>query len=63
MRTLALINGFFVILAVLVFCGLDVTIVFACAALVVFAIDCVAFYGVATGRKTFVERFITWINK
>lgn len=63
MRVLALINGMFVILATLVFCGLDITLVFAGVAIVLFVIDCVAFLGIVTGRKTFVEKFIEWICK
>lgn len=62
MRILAFIQGLFVILAILVFSGLNITWVFAGAALLLFAVDCVSFYGIIFGKTTFVERLIKWLS-
>jgi len=64
MRALALIQGVFVVLAVLVFSGLSITWVFAGTGLFFFAVDCIVFYDIVRGRKgTPVDRFVRWLTE
>lgn len=64
MRALALIQGVFVVLTVLVFSGLNITWVFAGAGIFFFVVDCIVFYDIVHGRKgTPVDRFVRWLTE
>lgn len=64
MRALALIQGVFVALAVLVFSGLSITWVFAGVGLFFFVVDCIVFYDIVCGRtETPMSRFIRWLTE
>jgi len=63
MRNLALIHGIIVILAILIFSGLNIEWVFGGAILCLFAFDTMVFCNIITGKPKFIDKVITWLDE
>lgn len=63
MRNLALIHGIIVILAILIFSGLNIEWIVGGAILLLFAFDAIVMCNIITGKPKFIDKVIAWLNE